>query len=366
VVGKKSHEEPFTARGAALFSCPNVTSHPASSFHAAGSNNVPEMLVGGAGVKGSVFSCAARGDKGLETQGKLPPGIGDDGQRDMGPLSHQSASSGTARGWVQGRGTATLSPNFSHGSVTGGTPANRVDTDEANMLDRIWPGSHNEVLHSCFVACHLTGDWMAHLPFVYWADAQYLEDPSALSSVSEWLSQKSTSGQKLQMGTGKRDREGGGRDRPGLLTEGGRRSAGINAGVNNMCNKTCSILIGPAHFDTFGGSSATAISRVRVPLVPTGPSPVLNRRLFAKRSSPTSGHPDICTIFPSAWSCTLQKAAGAHLMEEEITLLAQGEAARAAWIKAQNERYTQASRIKCVPKKGCPLVRGFGQQDGGY
>jgi hypothetical protein len=56
---KKTHEEPCTARGSALSSRPSVTSHPASSFYAARSNNVPGVLVGGVGVKGSQFSCAA-------------------------------------------------------------------------------------------------------------------------------------------------------------------------------------------------------------------------------------------------------------------------------------------------------------------
>jgi hypothetical protein len=153
------------------------------------------------------------------------------------------------------------------------------------------------------------------------------------------------------MGMGKRAGEGGGWDGPGYITGGRRQSVGADAGVNYICNKTCNVFIGSTHLNTFGGSSATATSWVGVSSVPTGPSPVLNRRHYAKRSSPTSGHLDICTIFLLARLCTLQEVAGAYLMEEEITLLAQEEAARAAHIEARKERYLRASRINCIPKE---------------
>ncbi len=94
----------------------------------------------------------------METHGGHPPGIGEDGQMDMGPLSLQSASSGSARGWVQSRGMATLSVNFSHGSVARETLADQVDRDEANMLDKIWPGFHNVLQLTHFVASHFAGD----------------------------------------------------------------------------------------------------------------------------------------------------------------------------------------------------------------
>jgi hypothetical protein len=56
-------------------------------------------------------------------------------------------------------------------------------------------------------------------------------------------------------------------------------------------------------------------------------------------------------IIPLAWPCTILEGAGAHLMEEEITLLVQEEAARFAWIKAWKDRYAPASCIKCAPKE---------------
>jgi hypothetical protein len=55
----------------------------------------------------------------------------------------------------------------------------QMERDVASILDRIWPGSHNITILTCFVACHFAGDWNSYLPFAHWMDCQSLKNPSS-------------------------------------------------------------------------------------------------------------------------------------------------------------------------------------------
>jgi hypothetical protein len=45
------------------------------------------------------------------------------------------------------------------------------DREEVDILDVIWPGSHNVTLLTHFVSCHFAGDWSAYLLFAHWVDS---------------------------------------------------------------------------------------------------------------------------------------------------------------------------------------------------
>jgi hypothetical protein len=51
--------------------------------------------------------------------------------------------------------------------------------EETDTLDGVWPGLHDLTLLTCFVSCHCDGDWLAYSQFLYWADAQSLDQPGA-------------------------------------------------------------------------------------------------------------------------------------------------------------------------------------------
>jgi hypothetical protein len=64
-------------------------------------------------------------------------------------------------GWERDQETVKPPLFFSRGAGAGETLTERVERDEEDILDGIWPGSHNALLLTQFVACHLTGDWLA-------------------------------------------------------------------------------------------------------------------------------------------------------------------------------------------------------------
>jgi hypothetical protein len=43
-----------------------------------------------------------------------------------------------------------------------------MERDKVSILDRIWPGSHNNTLLTRVVACHFAGDWNSYLLFAHW------------------------------------------------------------------------------------------------------------------------------------------------------------------------------------------------------
>jgi hypothetical protein len=69
-----------------------------------------------------------------------------------------------------------------------------IEVSHNAIEDGIWPGSQNVSLLTHFVSCHFSGDWMAYLPFVHWADTQLMEHPDSKICLDDWLSLKSVSG----------------------------------------------------------------------------------------------------------------------------------------------------------------------------
>ncbi len=68
-----------------------------------------------------------------------------------------------------------------------GTLAANVDQDKGDILECIWPGSHNVHLLTPFVTCHFSGHWMAYLLFACWAEAWSLMAAGVPIWLDEWL-----------------------------------------------------------------------------------------------------------------------------------------------------------------------------------
>jgi hypothetical protein len=97
----------------------------------------------------------------------------------------------------------------------------QTDKEETDILDGIWPGSHNVTLLTRFVTCHFSGDWSAYLPFAHWADSKSLGHPSTSISIDKWLSLKSGWEHVVEDDSGACGNSQGG-----------------NVGCNKLCNKT--------------------------------------------------------------------------------------------------------------------------------
>jgi hypothetical protein len=72
-----------------------------------------------------------------------------------------------------------------------GSNSYQTNKKETDILDGIWPGSHNATLLTRFMTCHFSGDWSVYLPFAHWADSKSLGHPSTSISIGKWLSLKS-------------------------------------------------------------------------------------------------------------------------------------------------------------------------------
>ncbi len=98
------------------------------------------------------------------------------------------------------------------------------DKGEDEILEGIWPGTHDPHLLTRFVSSHFSGDRTAYLPFARWADARSMTAPGVPIRLDDWLEEEED----------EVDNDGG--DTGG----GGLGSRGDGSGVNtiNMCNKT--------------------------------------------------------------------------------------------------------------------------------
>jgi hypothetical protein len=61
---------------------------------------------------------------------------------------------------------------------------NQLKTD---MLDGIWPGSHNVQLLNWFMEMHFSGNWMAYLYFAKWGKTKQDGDSDAVVRLGDWL-----------------------------------------------------------------------------------------------------------------------------------------------------------------------------------
>jgi hypothetical protein len=65
------------------------------------------------------------------------------------------------------------------------------DADENDILDGIWPGSHDIQLVTRFVISHFSGEWTAYHHFAKWADSRVLTHPGITTWLDDWPHTKS-------------------------------------------------------------------------------------------------------------------------------------------------------------------------------
>ncbi len=203
------------------------------------------------------------------------------------------------------------------------------DRKEANILDKIWLGSHNVTLLTRFVLCHFSGDWSVYLPFAHLADSWSLEHPDLEICLNKELLLKL-------------DSDVGGAPGIGNSGENNRASGdhgGRDLGHNIMCNKTVADVVDSVHSSRTGDRAGT-------------PSPCWLASSF--KTSPKNslfGHPDICTMFPSVRVRTPDKNAAAQAMEDNIALQESKEGAHRKQVEALWVKFAAAAELKSITKK---------------
>jgi hypothetical protein len=196
------------------------------------------------------------------------------------------------------------------------------DKGKDEILERIWPGTHDPHLLTLFVSSHFSGNWTAYLPFPRWADAWSMTAPGVPIWLDHWLEEEED----------KVDNNGGDAGGRGL------GSCGNSLGINsiNMCNKTC-LALPLAHL----GSNASGAT--------VYPCSTLSAK-EGQRSSSTIQHLDIQLMFPLvARKLTPQERARELMMEEEITLQAREQQVVARQVQAFREKFAVAANEKCLP-----------------
>jgi hypothetical protein len=113
------------------------------------------------------------------------------------------------------------------GDAVLGSLAANIDQDKKDILEGIWPGSHNVHLLTHFARCHFAGDWTAYLLFPRWAKARSLTVSGALVWLDKWLEEEED----------KVNENGGG---AGVRVGGSCCRGLVEGNMLNMCNKTCS------------------------------------------------------------------------------------------------------------------------------
>ncbi len=82
-------------------------------------------------------------------------------------------------------------PKVHHGRTPADTGSVSLDAGNDDILDGIWPGSHDIQLVTHFVMTHFARDWTAYLHFAQWSDPRVLTDPGTTICLDDWLQTKS-------------------------------------------------------------------------------------------------------------------------------------------------------------------------------
>ncbi len=187
----------------------------------------------------------------------------------------------------------------------------QTNKEETDILDGIWPGSHNATLLTHFVTCHFSGDWSAYLPFAHWADSKFLGHPSTSISIDEWLSLNS------------------GREDDGRACS---NSQGGNVVRNKLCNKT----VVDVNSSPFTAGTGT----------PSAPQCVLLNKTLPGKSS--SGHQDICSMFPLMRAPTINKKLSTQMMEAELSFQEAEECMHLDRVEALRAQFAAAAQMKAA------------------
>ncbi len=118
---------------------------------------------------------------------------------------------------------------------------------EANILDRIWPGSHNITFFTHFVFCHFAGDWSAYLLFAHWVDSRLLEHQDSEIHLNKWLSLNLDLDDGGAPGVGKSGNDDG--------APGDHGGGGLDHNI--LCNKTTVDVVDLVHSDRTGDRTGT-------------------------------------------------------------------------------------------------------------
>jgi hypothetical protein len=116
------------------------------------------------------------------------------------------------------------------------------DEGKDEILDGIWPGTHDPHLLTWFVSSHFLSNWTAYPPFACWADAQSMTAPGVPIWLEDWLEEEEDEVDNDEGNAGGRGL--------GPCSDG----SGVNT-IKNMCNKTC-LALPLAHLG-FGASGST-------------------------------------------------------------------------------------------------------------
>jgi hypothetical protein len=225
-------------------------------------------------------------------------------------------------------------PELQRGRIPADATSVSSDAEEDDLLDGIWPGSHDVRLVTCFVFLHFNGDWTAYLQFAKWADDRTLTHSGVAIWLEDWL--RTVSGEALEDGTALGDQRGLSEEladerQGGAEVERSRYSLGSLGGIvnNTMCNKTCSSL--PPHL----GDGMSTLRSEKAP-----PS----------RSS--AGTRDIRTLFPAASRTrTPQELAMKRAVEENIASLEAKEQALAVRVEVLREQFAADAREKTAAER---------------
>jgi hypothetical protein len=194
-----------------------------------------------------------------------------------------------------------------HSSCKGALPDHH-NQHKTDMLNGIWPGSHNVQLLNQFVEMHFFGNWTAYLYFAKWGKTKQDVDPDAVVWLGGWLLANA------KKGGGKKETKG-------------KYCIGSHGGVmedSNMCNKTCD-----------------------VPHAHSNDSQLKNWKTSPKFSSSTPCHADLRTIFPIvAQACTQEEHARDEMVEEEIAQQEREEQVTADRFQARKEKFAAAADTK--------------------
>ncbi len=67
---------------------------------------------------------------------------------------------------------------------------NLTDRDEAALPNGFWLGARYITLLIRYVSLNFSGDWLAYLHFLHWANTQSLERPDVVINLRDWLTLK--------------------------------------------------------------------------------------------------------------------------------------------------------------------------------
>ncbi len=226
---------------------------------------------------------------------------------------HQKATTSTNGACSPVCGDLKSPPKVHRGQTPADTRSVSLDAGKDDIIDRIWPGSHDIQHVTHFVMTNFAGHWTAYLHFSQWADSRELTDPDNTICVDDWLQTKPSKEDSLREDT----------------VVGTRYCLGSLGGIvtdNNMCNKTCLSL--PLHI-------GDGISTPRSNKTPT------------KHFSLVTHHTNIRTPFLAAARVrTCQDQATEQEVEEGIPSQEAKEQASAARVEVLREHFATAAREK--------------------